>query len=598
MKKEMKKDKWTILFLLVFGMILVSIFLKPNSNDIERKSYSELYHDLKQGLIKTVVLKEGKLFVEYSDAARKPAYAFAPENDQDLLALLKEKNVKFDIVPAKKSSFGGALGLIIWIIIIIFILRMIRGGGQGGAFSFGKSRAKMSLPKEEGKITFDDVAGVEEAKEELEEVIDFLKEPSKFTKLGGKIPKGVLLMGPPGTGKTLLAKAVAGEAGVPFFSISGSEFVEMFVGVGASRVRDLFKQARKSAPCIIFIDEIDAVGKQRGGISVTSHDEREQTLHQILSEMDGFDASSGAIVIAATNRPEVLDTALTRPGRFDRQIVVPLPDVKGREGILKVHSLRVPLAGDIKLEEIARATPGCSGAQLANIINEAALLAARNKHEFVTRDDLEQAKDKVLMGLKSKSFISASEKKIIAFHEAGHALVAKLSPAADPLHKVSILPRGRALGATWQLPVEDVHLYTKAQLKTHIDCLLGGRAAEVLVFGEENKTTGAENDLKRAAVLAEKMVCEWGMSNLGNLTFGETGAPEFLKGFMPGKREKDYSEETARLIDQEKKRIIDEAYQKSFELLKENKNKLENLAKALLEKEELLAAEIDEILKS
>lgn len=587
---------WQMLIPLILFMILASFFLNPNNNNVERKPYSEIYQDLKQGLVKNAVLKDGKIFVEYSDVTKKQAFAFAPENDQDLLALLKEKNIKFDIVP--KSPFAGVFSLIIWVIIFIFIFRIMRGRGQGGVFGFGKSKARMTLPKEQGKLTFDDVAGIEEAKEELKEVIDFLKEPSKFTKLGGKIPKGVLLMGPPGTGKTLLAKAVAGEAGVPFFSVSGSEFVEMFVGVGASRVRDLFVQARNNAPCIIFIDEIDAVGKQRGGISVTSHDEREQTLQQILSEMDGFDASGGAIVIAATNRPEVLDLALTRPGRFDRQIVVPLPDIKGREGILKVHSQKVPLAGDIKLGEIARATPGCSGAQLANIINEAALLAARNKHDFVTKSDLENAKDKVLMGLKSKSIISASEKKIIAFHEAGHALAAKLSPGADPLHKVSILPRGMALGATWQLPAEDAHIYTKTQLLTRVGCLLGGRAAEILIFGEGSQTTGAQNDLKRATVLAEKMVCEWGMSKLGNLTFGETDAPEFLKGFIPQKRERDFSEETAKAIDNEKRRIIDESYRRVFELLKENKIKLENLAKVLLEKEELMANEIDDILNS
>jgi cell division protease FtsH len=470
-------------------------------------------------------------------------------------------------------------------------MRQMQSGG-GKAMSFGKSRAKL-LTEAQGKITFEDVAGIEEAKEELEEIISFLKDPKKFTKLGGRIPKGVLLMGPPGTGKTLLARAIAGEAGVPFFSISGSDFVEMFVGVGASRVRDLFVQGKKSAPCIIFIDEIDAVGRHRGAGLGGGHDEREQTLNQLLVEMDGFESNEGVILIAATNRPDVLDPALLRPGRFDRQVVVPRPDVKGREMILRVHAKKVPLSPEVNLEVIARGTPGFSGADLSNVVNEAALLAARKNKTVVEMIDFDDAKDKVLMGVERRSMvISDEEKKNTAYHEAGHTLVAKLIPGTDPVHKVSIIPRGRALGVTMQLPIEDKHSYTKESLLDRIAVLMGGRAAEEIIFN--SKTTGAGNDIERATEIARKMVCEWGMSDkMGPVTFGKKDESIFLGRDMA--MHKNFSEATAVEIDNEIRRIVDENYSRVVKMLSEHVDLLHKLSKELIEKENLTGDEVEKI---
>ncbi len=483
-----------------------------------------------------------------------------------------------------------------WLLIIavwLFFLRRMQGVGTKGIFSFGKSRARL-LTENRPKVTFDDVAGADEAKEELREIIEFLKEPEKFQRLGGKIPKGALLLGPPGTGKTLLAKAVAGEAGVPFFSMSGADFVEMFVGVGASRVRDLFEQGKRNAPCIIFIDEIDAVGRQRGAGLGGGHDEREQTLNQLLVEMDGFDSNEGVIVIAATNRPDVLDQALLRPGRFDRQIVVDRPDVRGREGILRVHTKKIPLGRDVDISILAKGTPGFSGADLANMVNEAALLAARKNKTHVTMEDFEEAKDKVMMGAERKSLlISEEERRSTADHEAGHALVAKLIPGSDPVHKVTIIPRGRALGATTTLPIDEKHNYSKEYCLIMMRHLMGGRAAEKLVLNQ--LTTGAGNDIERATELARKMVCEWGMSDrVGPVTFGKKGEEIFLGREIAQHR--DYSEKTAQLIDEEVKRFVLSAAEDTERLLAENIDKLHALANALLEREILDGEEIDRIL--
>jgi cell division protease FtsH len=470
----------------------------------------------------------------------------------------------------------------------------MQGAGPRGIFSFGKSRAKM-LNEGSPRITFADVAGADEAKLELMEIIEFLKEPAKFQKLGGKIPKGVLLLGPPGTGKTLLARAVAGEAGVPFFSISGADFVEMFVGVGASRVRDLFEQGKKNAPCIIFIDEIDAVGRHRGAGLGGGHDEREQTLNQLLVEMDGFEQNSGVIIIAATNRPDVLDPALMRPGRFDRQVVVDRPDVKGREGILRVHTKNIPLGEDVHLDVIAKGTPGLAGAELANLVNEAALLAARQNSKVVTRAHIEEAKDKVMMGMERKSLIiSEREKKVTSYHEIGHVLVARMLPEADPVHKVTIIPRGRALGLTTYLPIDEKHTYSKGYLETMITYALGGRAAEKLIFGE--LTTGAGNDIERATELARKMVTEWGMSEkLGPLAYGQREEEIFIGRQIT--RHKNYSEETAVTIDDEIKHIVVSCVRRAEKILEDNLDTLHRLAAALLEREILDGTEIDAVIR-
>ena len=490
------------------------------------------------------------------------------------------------------NSLPWILILVVW----IFIARRMQGGGGGnrGIFSFGKSRAKM-VTEDKSKVTFADVAGADEAKQELQEIIEFLKDPAKFQRLGGKIPKGALLLGPPGTGKTLLAKAVAGEAGVPFLSMSGADFVEMFVGVGASRVRDLFETGRKHAPCIIFIDEMDAVGRHRGAGLGGGHDEREQTLNQLLVEMDGFDTKEGVILIAATNRPDVLDSALLRPGRFDRQIVVDRPDVRGREGILKVHTRKIPLSDDIDLQILAKGTPGLSGADLANLVNEAALLAARKNRDRVTMIDFEEAKDKVMMGMERKTMlISEEEKRSTAYHESGHVLVSRLLPDTDPVHKVTIIPRGRALGVTSYLPIDEKHNYSRDYLESMLAQLLGGRAAEKLVFN--HYTTGAGNDIERATDIARKMVCEWGMSeNLGPVTFGKKEEEIFLGREIAQHR--DYSESTAQEIDKEVRRIISSAQATAEKLLSDNIDLLHRLSEALLEHEILDGEQIDLVIK-
>jgi len=518
--------------------------------------------------------------------------------DDNVIKQWSDKSVAFRIEKEDSSWVGPLIGALPWIIIIVFWIIVMRrmnsqGGGTKGIFSFGKSRAKM-LNESQLRVTFKDVAGADEAKYELEEIIEFLKEPTKFQKLGGKIPKGVLLLGPPGTGKTLLARAVAGEAGVPFFSISGADFVEMFVGVGASRVRDLFEKGKKSAPCIIFIDEIDAVGRHRGAGLGGGHDEREQTLNQLLVEMDGFEQNAGVIIIAATNRPDVLDPALLRPGRFDRQVVVDRPDVKGREGIFKVHTRNIPLDKNVILEILAKGTPGLSGADIANLVNEAALLAARKNRDKVTMADFEEAKDKVMMGMERKSLIiSEKEKRTTAYHEIGHVLVAKMMPEADPVHKVTIIPRGRALGVTTYLPIDEKHTYSKEYLEAMIAYAMGGRAAEKIVFNQ--LTTGAGNDIERATALARKMVCEWGMSEkLGPVTFGKKEEEIFLGREISQHR--DYSEETALIIDAEVKKIVDVAMQHAMKVLNENMDTMHKLAEALLEREILDGDEIDRIM--
>jgi cell division protease FtsH len=528
-------------------------------------------------------------------SSQGPFKTYAPK-DPEMISLLRSKGVKIAAKPQEDSSwfqvFLSWVPMLLLIGVWVFFMRQMQVGG-GKALSFGKSRARLMSDSQE-RVTFDDVAGIEEAKEELHEIIEFLRDPKRFTRLGGRIPKGVLLVGAPGTGKTLLARAIAGEAGVPFFSISGSDFVEMFVGVGASRVRDLFVQGKKHAPCIIFIDEIDAVGRHRGAGLGGGHDEREQTLNQLLVEMDGFESNEGVILISATNRPDVLDPALLRPGRFDRQVVVPVPDIKGREAILKVHAKKTVLADDVSVTTLARGTPGFTGADLENMVNEAALMAARRGKERVEMADLEDAKDKVLMGAERKSMIiSDDEKRTTAYHEAGHALVAKLLPNTDPIHKVTIIPRGRALGLTQQLPLDEKHTYPKDYLMSSISILMGGRAAEELVLNV--KTTGAGNDIERASTLARKMVCEFGMSDtLGPLTFGKKEEQIFLGREIS--RHRDYSELTAQRIDDEVSGIVTNAYQKTYTMIKDNIEALHGIAAALLDKETLDCKAIDQIM--
>ncbi len=520
-----------------------------------------------------------------------------PQVDTEMLKLWDENNVQYNFKRKQTQWTTILVNMLPWVVFIgiwLFLIKKMQGQNNKGVFGFGKSRAKL-WTADRPKVTFDDVAGCEEAKEELQEVIEFLQAPKKFARLGGKIPKGALLLGPPGTGKTLLAKAVAGEAGVPFFSISGADFVEMFVGVGASRVRDLFEQGKKNAPCIVFIDEIDAVGRHRGAGLGGGHDEREQTLNQLLVEMDGFDEKTNIIIIAATNRPDVLDNALLRPGRFDRQIVVDAPDVKGREGVLRVHTKKIPLAKDVILKTIAKGTPGLVGADLANLVNEAALLAARKEKKSVEMDDFEDAKDKVMMGTERRSMvISEKEKELTAYHEAGHALVATLLPDADPIHKVSIVPRGRALGVTHQLPIDERHNYSRKYIQTQLSILLGGRAAEQIIFNE--LSTGAGNDIERAATLSRKMVCEWGMSDqLGPLTFGKKKQEIFLGREISQHR--DYSEETAKLIDKEVRKIIEDAENKAKNVLLDNLDDLKLIAITLLDHEVISGEEIKILLK-
>jgi len=521
-----------------------------------------------------------------------------PFIDEQVIKSWNERGIKFNIVKEDNTWVNALVSFLPWILLIgiwLLILRRMQmgGGGTKGLFSFGKSRAKL-LTEGGNRITFQDVAGADEAKIELQEVIEFLKDPGKFQRLGGKIPRGVLLLGPPGTGKTLLARAVAGEAGVPFFTISGADFVEMFVGVGASRVRDLFEQGKKSAPCIIFIDEIDAVGRQRGAGLGGGHDEREQTLNQLLVEMDGFEQNSGVIIIAATNRPDVLDPALLRPGRFDRQVVVDRPDVKGREGIFRVHTKNIPLSDDVRLDVLAKGTPGLSGADIANLVNEAALLAARQNNKVVTMKHFEESKDKVMMGMERKSLIiSDREKKVTAYHESGHVLVARFLPEADPVHKVTIIPRGRALGVTTYLPIDEKHTYSRDYLESMITYALGGRAAEKIVFGQI--TTGAGNDIERATEIARKMVCEWGMSDkLGPIAYGAKEEELFLGREIT--RSRNFSEDTAITIDAEVKRIVSIAMKASEKILRDNMKALHRLSAALLEREILDAEEIDKVI--
>ncbi len=581
------------------GLLLWSIVTKQAPRD-PAISFSRFVEAVEAGRVSSVTIQGQNIQGRYKAERGEHGdgfKTFAPE-DPDLVRTLREKGVDIEARPEDAEPWY-VVALVQWapmlllIGVWIFFMRQMQVGG-GKAMSFGKSRAKL-LSENQHKITFNDVAGIDEAKEELEEIIAFLKDPKKFTKLGGRIPKGVLLVGPPGTGKTLLARGVAGEAGVPFFSISGSDFVEMFVGVGASRVRDLFVQGKKNAPCIIFIDEIDAVGRHRGAGLGGGHDEREQTLNQLLVEMDGFETNEGVILIAATNRPDVLDPALLRPGRFDRRVVVPRPDVKGREGILRVHARRVPISDDVNIELIARQTPGFAGADLENLVNEAALLAARHNKERVTMQDFEVAKDKVLMGPERKSMIiSLEERRTTAYHEAGHALVAKLLPGADPLHKVTIIPRGMALGLTQQLPTDDRHNVTKDWVLTRLSIMFGGRAAEELIL--KQLSTGAGDDIERATDLARKMVCEWGMSDkLGPMTFGKKEEEIFLgRDFT---KRVDYSETTAVQIDAEVRRVILEAYERAKLLLRRNLAVLHKMAEALLERESLDGPDIEEIIR-
>ena len=583
---------WLVLALIILAVF--SVFNKQHGRDTEI-AFSEFTTAVDRGDVQKVTIQGHNIQGEYKNGER--FRTFAP-NDPELVKTLREKKVKIAAKPEEDSPWYMVLLLnwfpmLLLIGVWIFFMRQMQVGG-GKAMSFGKSRAKL-LTENQHRITFSDVAGVEEAKDDLQEIIAFLKDPKKFTKLGGRIPKGCLLVGPPGTGKTLLARAIAGEAGVPFFSISGSDFVEMFVGVGASRVRDLFVQGKKNAPCIIFIDEIDAVGRHRGAGLGGGHDEREQTLNQLLVEMDGFEANEGVILIAATNRPDVLDPALLRPGRFDRRVVVPRPDVKGREGILQVHTRKVPVAPDVDIAVLARATPGFAGADLENLVNEAALLAARNNKEKVDMHDFELAKDKVMMGAERRSMIiSEEEKRNTAFHEAGHALVAKLLPGADPIHKVTIIPRGMALGLTQQLPIDEKHTYNKEYLLNNLVILFGGRVAEELVLN--HMTTGAGNDIEKATELARRMVCEWGMSEkLGPMTFGKKEEEIFLGRDFTQKV--DYSESTAIEIDAEVRRIIQDSYYKAKDLLKTNLRLLHKVAESLLEKEVLDGSEIDAIVR-
>ena len=582
---------WLVISLMM--VLLFNLFNQPRTSQ-EKVIFSEFLAALERGEVKEVTIQGPNLYGRYAN--RKEFKTYAP-NYPDLIKALKEKDVKISAKPEDDSPWYMTL-LVSWFPMLlligfwIFFMRQMQAGGTK-AMSFGKAKAKLLTEKQQ-KMTFVDVAGIEESKEELQEILDFLRDPKKFTKLGGRIPKGVLLVGAPGTGKTLLARAIAGEANVPFFSISGSDFVEMFVGVGASRVRDLFIQGKKHAPCIIFIDEIDAVGRHRGAGLGGGHDEREQTLNQLLVEMDGFESNEGVIIVAATNRPDVLDPALLRPGRFDRQVVVPRPDVKGREEILRVHTRKTPLAENVNLSVLSRGTPGFTGADLENLVNEAALLAARLGKTKLEMDDFEASKDKVLMGVERRTmFISEEEKRLTAYHEAGHTLVAKFIPGSDPIHKVTIIPRGRALGITQQLPAEDKHTLSKEYIINKIAIFLGGRAAEELVLNTQ--TTGAGNDLEMATEWARKMVCDYGMSDkIGPLTFGKKEEHIFLGREIA--QRKDYSEKTAVDIDTEIKRIVLENYDRAKDIILQHMEKIHHLASVLLEKEVLAGEEIDQVL--
>ena len=585
---------------MVMVVLVYNVFGKqePRSNEIP---YSEFKQSLAEGKIQDVIIKENEIQGKYKDGfgvAGTGNFTTHPVPDEGLVKDLTEAKVKFDGRPQEEDSwylqlFASWFPMLLLIGVWIFFMRQIQIGG-GKAMSFGKSKARL-LEEGPSKVTFDDVAGIDESKSELEAIVQFLKDPKKFTKLGGRIPKGVLLVGSPGTGKTLLARAIAGEAGVPFFSISGSDFVEMFVGVGASRVRDLFMRGKKNAPCIIFIDEIDAVGRHRGAGLGGGHDEREQTLNQLLVEMDGFEANEGVILVAATNRPDVLDPALLRPGRFDRTVVVPLPDIRGREGVLKVHTKKVPLSTDVSLEKIARGTPGFSGADLANLVNEAALHAALIDAEMVTMEHFEHAKDKILMGTERRSLIlSDRDKQVSAFHEAGHAIIAKVLPGADPVHKVTIVPRGVALGLMQQLPEDEKHTYPRQYWLDRICIAFGGRVAEEMIFDEI--TTGASSDIQQATSIARRMVCEWGMSEkLGPLSYGKKDEAVFLGRELSHQR--DYSERTAFMIDEEVREIIEGELKRAREVLRTCRPALDGIAEALLKDETLDAERVEQIVR-
>ena len=592
-----------ILVFIVIIVVLLSVvqgLSGAGAGQPQKKDYSEFLDAVRSGNVSVAVIDEDQ--IRYGRSEPLQFYTISPETDNNtLIGLLDENNVKFTGADPKSQSLIGTLlinsfPILLLIGVWIYFMRQMQGGGGGrGAMSFGKSKARL-LGEDQVGVTFADVAGVEEAKEEVEEVVEFLKDPSKFQRLGGKIPKGVLMVGPPGTGKTLLARAIAGEAKVPFFTISGSDFVEMFVGVGASRVRDMFDQAKKQAPCIIFIDELDAVGRHRGAGLGGGHDEREQTLNQMLVEMDGFEGSEGIIVIAATNRPDVLDPALLRPGRFDRQVVVPLPDIRGREMILKVHMRKVPLDDDVVPSIIARGTPGFSGADLANLVNEAALFAARENKRVVSMKQFELAKDKIMMGTERRSMVMSEEEKLnTAYHEAGHAIVGYLMPEHDPVYKVTIIPRGRALGVTMYMPEEDRYSTSKQRLESHISTLFGGRIAEEMINGPDGVTTGASNDIERATEIARNMVTKWGLSDrLGPLTYSEDDGEVFLGRSVT--QHKQVSDDTAHTIDEEVRKIIDSNYERARKILNENVDKLHAMAKALMRYETIDKEQVDDIM--
>jgi len=599
---KLKSDLVKNIFLwLIIALVLIAIFnnFGPKQPSRQKMDYSQFIQEVNKGNIASVTITQQDIVGLTQN--NKHFSTYIPLEDRYLLPDLIKKGVAVKGKPPEKRSFLlqmfiSWLPMFIFLGIWLFILRQQTGGGKGGAFSFGRSRARL-LSDGQVKVTFSDVAGCDEAKDDVSELVEFLRDPNKFQRLGGRIPRGVLLVGPPGTGKTLLAKAVAGEAKVPFFSISGSDFVEMFVGVGASRVRDMFEQAKKQAPCIIFIDELDAVGRHRGAGLGGGHDEREQTLNQLLVEMDGFEGKEGVIVLAATNRPDVLDPALLRPGRFDRQVVVTLPDIRGREQILQVHAKKIPLAADVKIAYIARGTPGFSGADLANLINESALIAARQNKRKVSMADLEKAKDKVMMGAERRSMVmSEKEKKLTAYHEAGHAIVGRLMPDHDPVYKVTIIPRGRALGVTMFLPEEDRYSMTKQRLKSQIASLFGGRIAEELVFGSEYVTTGAANDIERATDLARNMVTRWGLSDkLGPMTYGEEQGEVFL-GQSLATRHKEMSDYTAKLIDEEVRNVVEENYARAQKILEEHMETLHLMSEALMKYETIDTKQIDALM--
>ena len=588
---------WIVIVFLVLG--LFNLFQNPKNTQAQNKiSFSNFMEEVDNGRVVDVEIQGNNITGTLSDGKKFSTYS---PNDPNLVSKLSDKGVSITASPTEEkmpSLFGILLSwfpMLLLIAVWIFFMRQMQGG-KGGAMGFGKSKAKL-LSEARGKVTFNDVAGIEEAKEEVEEIVEFLKDPRKFRRLGGKIPKGALLIGPPGTGKTLLARAIAGEADVPFFTISGSDFVEMFVGVGASRVRDMMEQGKKNAPCIIFIDEIDAVGRSRGAGLGGGNDEREQTLNQLLVEMDGFDTNEGVIIIAATNRPDVLDPALLRPGRFDRQVVVPNPDIVGREAILKVHAKKITTGPDVKLRTIARGTPGFSGADLANLVNESALLAARKNKRIVTMSDIEEAKDKVMMGAERRSMVMTEEdKKLTAYHEGGHAIVALNEKASDPIHKATIIPRGRALGVVWTLPERDKHSHSREYLEANISKAMGGRVAEELIFGHDKVTSGASSDIQMATKLAKDMVTKFGMSkDLGPLSYGANEDEVFLGRQIT--RQEHMSEETAKKVDMEVKRLVNEGYEKAKKILTAKIEDLHKLAKALLVYETLSGEEIKDLLE-